>query len=189
MREHKNICGNFSCDFVWSQLPLWNKSLSTAAKSLKLFHLFCAHVKGNSPCLNISKLKSQHQKGDGGVSCCFQTWAAIAFNSINFKLTNLELCTHKKARFALTYMKILSKTWAWKISVYACLLSSEPKLLRALCWISSTLFRFKCIFRMLSQLREKFFTGCPRTNLQVVKFQHSTFMFFARDWLKLFKKL
>lgn len=39
VREHKNICGNFSCDFVWSQLPLWNKSLFTAVKLLKLFHL------------------------------------------------------------------------------------------------------------------------------------------------------
>lgn len=35
MREHKNICGNFSCDFMWSQLPLWNKSFSTAVKSLE----------------------------------------------------------------------------------------------------------------------------------------------------------
>lgn len=163
VREHKNICGNFSCDFVWSQLPLWNKSLFTAVKLLKLFHLsrlssqllslYSGRKKWkganfqHSSYLNILKLKSQHQKGDlrgalieGGKG---KSKVAMTFDSIN----SGSFRNHVRERMFI-------KIWTRQVSVDS---RWKTRLLRTfVLWIYATVFRFKNIsklhFRFLSSL-------------------------------------
>ena len=112
-REHKNICGNFSCDFVWSQLPLWNKSFFAAVKLLKLFHLlhlsnsrpFYFQILGMINIQTISKWNHKHQKGELGLIEAKLQWHSI-------QLTYLEMQSLTRT------LSMFSKIWTRQVSVY-----------------------------------------------------------------------
>lgn len=137
VREHKNICGNFSYDFVWSQLPLWNKSLFTAVKLLKLFHLFTSRPffsnPGNDKHSNNLKVKSQTSKRWIEVD-----WSkvAVTFDSINsFQVAELN-------------KNLVDVYQNMNTSSVCLLLNEKPDCNERCAWIDATVFRFGNIFKL-----------------------------------------